>query len=92
MQTPLRWLLVLCALTFFFGLGNGAIADSDEAYYAEAARQMVVTGDWLTPYYNDTVRFQKPVMMYWLIAIGYLLTGVNEAAARFPSATGQGAP
>ncbi|HHZ83314.1 MAG TPA: glycosyltransferase family 39 protein [Acidobacteria bacterium] len=86
MQTPLRWLLVLCALTFFFGLGNGAIADSDEAYYAEAARQMVVTGDWLTPYYNDTVRFQKPVMMYWLIAIGYLLTGVNEAAARFPSA------
>ena len=86
MQTPLRWLLVLCALTFFFGLGNGAIADSDEAFYAEAARQMVVTGDWLTPSYNDTVRFQKPVLMYWLIATGYLLTGVNEAAARFPSA------
>ena len=86
MQTPLRWLVVLCAVTFFLGLGNGAIADSDEAFYAEAARQMVMTGDWLTPHYNDTVRFQKPVLMYWLIGAGYLLTGVNEAAARFPSA------
>ena len=45
-----------------------------------------LTGDWLTPSYNDTFRFQKPVLMYWLIATGYLLTGVNEAAARFPSA------
>ncbi|HJO17671.1 MAG TPA: glycosyltransferase family 39 protein [Vicinamibacterales bacterium] len=86
MQTPLRWLVVLCAVTFFLALGNGAIADSDEAYYAEAARQMVMTGDWLTPHYNDTVRFQKPVLMYWLIGTGYLLTGVNETAARFPSA------
>ena len=61
-------LLAAAALTFFLGLGRGAIGDSDEAFYAEAAREMVESGDWLTPYYNYELRFQKPILYYWLAA------------------------
>jgi 4-amino-4-deoxy-L-arabinose transferase-like glycosyltransferase len=83
---PVRWLLVLCVVTLFLGLGRSAVTDSDEAFYAESARQMVESGDWLTPHYNAVVRFEKPVLMYWLIATAYAVGGVTEAAARLPSA------
>ncbi len=79
-------LVLLCGLTFFVGLGRPAITDSDEAFYAEAAREMVVSGDWLTPYYNHEHRFEKPVLYYWLAAVAYLVVGIGEGAARFPSA------
>jgi 4-amino-4-deoxy-L-arabinose transferase-like glycosyltransferase len=75
-------LLLLAALTFFAGLGRGAITDSDEAFYAESAREMVASGDWLTPYYNYEPRFQKPVLYYWLTAATYLITGPTEFGAR----------
>ena len=75
-------LLLLAALTFFAGLGRGAVTDSDEAFYAESAREMVLTGDWLTPYYNFEPRFQKPVLYYWLTAATYLVTGPTEFGAR----------
>jgi 4-amino-4-deoxy-L-arabinose transferase-like glycosyltransferase len=84
-----RHLLILALisfLTFFAGLGRGAIGDSDEAFYAEAAREMIESGDWLTPYYNYELRFQKPILFYWLVAIAYKVAGVSEAAARAPSA------
>ncbi len=73
-------------LTFFAGLGRAAIGDSDEAFYAEAGREMLHTGDWLTPRYNFKYRFQKPILFYWLIASTYLMVGVHEAAARAPAA------
>ena len=76
-------LLLLAALTFFAGLGRGAITDSDEAFYAESAREMVASGDWVTPHYNYEPRFQKPVLYYWLTAGTYLLLGPTEFAARF---------
>ena len=76
-------LVLLAALTFFAGLGRGAITDSDEAFYAEAAREMVASGDWLTPYYNYETRFQKPILYYWLTAATYLVFGATEFAARF---------
>jgi 4-amino-4-deoxy-L-arabinose transferase-like glycosyltransferase len=75
-------LLLLAALTFFAGLGRGAITDSDEAFYAESAREMVASGDWLTPYYNYEPRFQKPVLYYWLTSATYLVTGPTEFGAR----------
>jgi 4-amino-4-deoxy-L-arabinose transferase-like glycosyltransferase len=79
-------LLVLAALTFVVGLGRGAITDADEAFYAESAFEMVQSGDWLTPHYNYEVRFQKPVLYYWLTAATYRAAGVSEAAARWWSA------
>ena len=75
-------LLIICGATFFAGLGRPAIGDSDEAFYAEAGREMVGSGDWITPYYNFETRFQKPILFYWVVSAGYLVAGVNEAAAR----------
>ncbi|MCU0256358.1 MAG: glycosyltransferase family 39 protein [Vicinamibacterales bacterium] len=79
-------LLAVAGLTFFLGLGRSAIGDSDEAFYAEAAREMVESGNWLTPYYNYELRFQKPILYYWLAAAAYRGWGLGEAAARIPSA------
>lgn len=76
----------LAILTFFVGLGRPAIMDSDEAFYAQAGREMVETGDWVTPRYNGEYRFEKPVLFYWLVALAYLPAGAGEFAARLPSA------
>ena len=75
-------LLLLATLTFLVGLGRGAITDSDEAFYAEASREMVESGNWITPHFNDTPRFQKPILYYWLTAGTYLVLGPTETAAR----------
>ena len=69
-------------MTFFAGLGRGAITDSDEAFYAESAREMVASGNWITPYYNYEPRFQKPILYYWLTSVTYLILGATEMAAR----------
>jgi 4-amino-4-deoxy-L-arabinose transferase-like glycosyltransferase len=54
--------------------------------FVEASRQMVITGDWITPYWNDSTRFDKPPLIYWLMAICFKIFGINEMAARLPSA------
>jgi 4-amino-4-deoxy-L-arabinose transferase-like glycosyltransferase len=73
-------------LAFLGHLGSVGLIDETEPLFAEAARQMVVTGDWITPYFNGETRFDKPPLIYWLMAIGYKLIGVNEWAVRLPSA------
>ena len=45
-------LVVISVVTFLLGLGRPAITDSDEGFYAEAAREMAVDGDWLTPHFS----------------------------------------
>jgi 4-amino-4-deoxy-L-arabinose transferase-like glycosyltransferase len=79
-------LLILCGVLFFFGLGSVGLTDRDEGSNAEAAREMVQSGDWLSPTLNGAPRFAKPAFLYWLISGGYRLFGVSEYAARLPSA------
>jgi 4-amino-4-deoxy-L-arabinose transferase len=85
-RRPLTTLLLLCSLTFVVGLGSQAITDADEAYYAEASREMVESGDWLTPRFNYQNRWEKPVLYYWLTSATYLVTGPTEFSARLWSA------
>jgi 4-amino-4-deoxy-L-arabinose transferase-like glycosyltransferase len=85
-RRPVLSLALLSFLTFFLALGRQAITDSDEAFYAEASREMVESGDWLTPHFNDEQRWQKPILYYWLTAGLYLAAGPTEWAARFWSA------
>ena len=82
MPRPVLTLLLLSSLTFFLGLGRPAITDSDEGFYAEAAREMVEGGDWLTPHFNYAERWQKPALYYWLTAATYMVFGPTELAAR----------
>lgn len=79
-------LILLSGLAFGLGLGTPAITDSDEAYYAEAGREMVEQGDYLTPRFNYRERFQKPVLYYWVTAAAYHVFGVREWPARAGSA------
>jgi 4-amino-4-deoxy-L-arabinose transferase-like glycosyltransferase len=79
-------LLFLSLITFFLGLGRQAITDSDEAFYAEAAREMVEGNDWLTPHFNYEERWQKPVLYYWFTAAAFAGTDATEFMARFGSA------
>jgi 4-amino-4-deoxy-L-arabinose transferase-like glycosyltransferase len=78
--------LAVAGIAFLAGLDRAAISDADEAFYAEAAREMIESGDFLTPRYNYENRFQKPVLFYWAVAAIYTIGGVGAAAARVPSA------
>jgi 4-amino-4-deoxy-L-arabinose transferase-like glycosyltransferase len=80
------WLTLICWIAFFWHLGSVGLIDETEPLFAEAARQMTVTGDWITPYFNGDPRFDKPPLIYWLMAIAYQTLGVNEWAVRLPSA------
>ena len=79
-------LLALSGLLFFLGLGDMGLTDRDEGRNAEAGRAMFESGDRLTPTFNGELRVAKPVLLYWLMDRSYHLFGVNEFAARFPSA------
>jgi 4-amino-4-deoxy-L-arabinose transferase-like glycosyltransferase len=79
-------LLLLSGLTFFLGLGRQAITDSDEAFYAEAAREMVEGHDWLTPHFNYEERWQKPILYYSFTAAAFAGTDTTEFMARLGSA------
>ncbi|MEG3975594.1 glycosyltransferase family 39 protein [Microcoleus sp. herbarium8] len=82
----LLWLGAIGFVAFLWNLGNIGLVDETEPLFAEAARQMTVTGDWITPYFNGETRFDKPPLIYWLMAVAYRTLGVNEWAVRLPSA------
>lgn len=79
-------LLLFVFVLFFYRLGSYPLFDLDEPRYAEAAREMLERGNWITPYFNYELRFDKPVLFYWLIAWAYKLFGLSEFSARFFSA------
>jgi 4-amino-4-deoxy-L-arabinose transferase-like glycosyltransferase len=79
-------LLLLASVVFFYKLGSYPLFDLDEPRYAEAAREMLEKGNWITPYFNYELRFDKPVFFYWLIALAYQWFGLSEFSARFFSA------
>jgi 4-amino-4-deoxy-L-arabinose transferase-like glycosyltransferase/membrane-associated phospholipid phosphatase len=74
------------AFLFFHQLKAVALFDVDEAVFAEATREMMETGDLLTPIYNYAPRYDKPIFFYWLMASAFAVFGSNEFAARFWSA------
>jgi 4-amino-4-deoxy-L-arabinose transferase-like glycosyltransferase len=80
------WVMLITGVVAWFQLGGIGLIDETEPLFAEAARQMTVTGDWITPYFNGDTRFDKPPLVYWLMAVAYKTVGVNEWSARFPSA------
>lgn len=62
------------------------VMEFSEARYAEIARQIIVTGNWVTLWFSDGEPFWgKPPLAFWSIAVSYLVLGVNELTARLPS-------
>lgn len=78
--------LVAAAVMLFGGLGSFPLFNPDEALYAQPAQEMLQTGDFLTTTLNYVVRFTKPPLVIWAMALSYQLMGVNEFAARFVGA------
>lgn len=79
-------LLVLCAPVFLYRLGRPALGDPDEGRNAEVAREMLATGEWVTPHINGARYLDKPPAFFWTVAASFRVVGVNELGARLPSA------
>lgn len=69
---------------YFGSAFSPALQDDADSTHAEAAREMFVTGDYVTLHVNGVRYLEKAPLMYWLIAFSYRIFGVNEFAARFP--------
>ncbi len=78
-------LLAAMALLTLPNLGVQSLWDVDEGVNAEAAREMMEAGTWISPLFNFELRTAKPALLYWLQMTSYSMFGVNEFAARLPS-------
>lgn len=79
-------LILIATLMSLIGLQSFTLFDVDEAVFAQATKEMVRSGDYITPTYNGENRYDKPILFYWLMAIAYKIFGINEFSARLPSA------
>ena len=75
-------LVVVYALLWFGTLNYRHLIPSDEGRYAEIAREMLVTGDWVTPRYNGYKYFEKPPLQIWATASAFNIFGVGDWQAR----------
>jgi 4-amino-4-deoxy-L-arabinose transferase-like glycosyltransferase len=73
-------------LLFIPFLGQSHLFDWDEINFAEAAREMIVTGDYLRVQINFQMFWEKPPFFIWLQVLSMKVFGINEFAARFPNA------
>jgi len=90
---PIPWFVWIAAALFFvaviavyvYGSITSPLSEPDEARYAELAREMVVSGDWVTPHLNSVKYFEKPPLVYWSSAAAFAAFGISELSARLPS-------
>lgn len=78
----LWWLLCLVAVIWFGNLEYRTLIKPDEGRYAEIPREMVASGDWVTPRLNNLKYFEKPPLQYWATATAYTLFGEHQWTSR----------
>ena len=87
-----RWIagaLLICALAWFAGLEYRGLFTPDEGRYADIAREMLDSNDWVTPRLNGIKYLEKPPLQYWATAGAFAVLGVDEWTARlWPAYTG----
>ncbi|MCX7174073.1 MAG: glycosyltransferase family 39 protein [Proteobacteria bacterium] len=79
-------LLAVFAVLWFGTLDYRKLIKPDEGRYAEIPREMVASGDWLTPRLNDIKYFEKPALQYWATATAFTLFGEHQWTSRLWSA------
>jgi len=80
-------LVTLLAIVLIFSkLGGNGLANYDDCFYAEKAKEILKTGELMTMRYAGAPAYENPPFYMWLVALSYLLFGVTEYAAKFPSA------
>ncbi len=73
--------LVICAV----GALQLPLIGQDEGRFAQAAREMSLSGDWVVPSFGGEPRYDKPILIYWLTMLSYAIFGFSAWAARLPS-------
>jgi 4-amino-4-deoxy-L-arabinose transferase-like glycosyltransferase len=73
---------LLIVLNYTITLGAAPLIEPDEPRYAEIAREMLESGDWVTPHLNYVKYFEKPPLVYWLTAATMGVLGSHEAVLR----------
>lgn len=91
MYTLLRkhpYLTLLMFSLFLYLIGNELlpVTDTAESNYAVTAKEMVLSGDWISPQIYGHYWYDKPIFYYWELALSYTLFGFNEMASRLPAA------
>ncbi len=88
--TGILWLIAILFTALWFGtLESRKLVKPDEGRYGEIPREMVATGDWLTPRLNGFKYFEKPPLQYWATAAGYKVFGEHQWTVRlWPALTG----
>ncbi len=80
------WIALLSLVFFLPFLGKVHLFDWDEINFAESAREMILTGDYLTVQINFVPFWEKPPLFIWMQVVSMKIFGINEFAARFPNA------
>jgi 4-amino-4-deoxy-L-arabinose transferase-like glycosyltransferase len=81
-------LLAAAVCPYFVGLDDSSIWDANEAFYVETPREMLESGDYVSPTFNYEPRLNKPVLSYWIVAAFYRLFGISVGVQRIPIALG----
>lgn len=79
-------LVSLILVLIWWRLGSLGLIDPDEPFYALSSREMVQSGDWVTPRVFGEPQFEKPILFYWETSASQVIFGDNEFAARVPGA------
>jgi 4-amino-4-deoxy-L-arabinose transferase-like glycosyltransferase len=78
--------LLVPAFFFLYGLNAFPLRDNNEGLYAEIAREMLATGQYIVPHLNGVPYIEKPPLLYWLVSLSMSVLGPTPAAARLVSA------
>ena len=85
-QKPSQWrwiaLAIFVAVVYLGTIGTLPLVGRDEPRYVQIGRAMLESGDWITPRLGGFNWFEKPVLLYWMVAASLGAFGVNEWAAR----------
>src|SRR3979490_1023848 len=82
---PVLAILVVFIL-YFYGIWRVGLLDPDEPRYASIGREMSLSGDWVTPRLWGSPWFEKPALLYWMIAAAYKVGLNDDLAPRLPVA------
>lgn len=86
-ERTMRWLLLVALVISLAWIALPVpLFDVDEGAFSEASREMVATGDFITPRLNGQVRYTTPVLIYWCQSLSGSIFGFNEFSMRLPSA------